>query len=523
MWAGPVREHPWLHISGILVAVSCLIPVLWLARVALGEGDAVGAVLGSPHISAVIARSLLLAAGLGLGSAALAIALAWLTHATDLPGRRVFQVALVLPLAVPSYVTGFVVIALFGPTGLWATVASATGLPQPPEVQGLFGVVLALAPAYPLALLPLQAALARMDPALWEAARSLGDTPRRAFVRVMLPSLRAPAAAGGLLVALYVLSDFGAVSLLRYPTLSYVVYLRYKTPFAREEAAGFALLLAAAAIVLMVGYRALRGRHPHPSGAGVARRWRPVALGRWRWPAAALCAAVVAYGVVVPMVVVGWWLVRGVAAGNPVGAAIGPAWTTVVVAAAAALAVLAVAAPPALLARLGNPRFAAWVRGCTQAGYALPGIVVAIAMVAFAVQWVPAIYQTLALLVFAYAVRFLPLAVETLGDGVERQSPRLLDAARALGCTARQAWLRVAIPSLRPAIAAAGLAVFISVVKELPVTLLLAPPGTTTLATRIWSLTAEAYFTAAALPVLLLLVLAVAALLLSPDANRRPT
>lgn len=515
------REHPLLHALGLLVAAGCLIPVLWLVWLALGDGEAVRRVGAAPHAPAIVLRSLLLAGGVGLGSAALALLLAWLTHATDLPGRRLFQLALVLPLAVPSYVTGFVVIALLGPAGLWASQAAGLGLPGPPEVQGLVGVVLALAPSYPLALLPLQAALARMDPAQWDAARSLGATPAAAFARVVLPNLRAPAAAGTLLVGLYVLSDFGAVSLLRYPTLSYVVYLRYKTPFAREEAAGFALLLAACAVVVMIAYHALRGRTPSGASATVPRRWRPVALGVWRWPAAALCAAIVAYGVIVPTGVVVWWLVRGWAAGNPLGSALAPLGTSLAVAALAALFVVAVAVPPALLARVGLSGFAAWVRGCAQAGYALPGIVVAIALVAFGVHWVPALYQTFGLLLFAYVVRFLPLAVETLADGVERQSPRLLDAARSLGCTSRQAWVRIAIPAMRPMLAAAALGVFISVVKELPVTLLLAPPGTATLATRIWSLTAEAYFAAAALPVLFLLVLAVAALLLSPDVRRR--
>lgn len=505
----------------MLVAAACLIPALWLLALAVTETTAVQRAAAAPQLPAIVARSLLLAAGIGLGSAALSILLAWLTHATDLPGRRWFQVGLVLPLAVPSYVTGFVVIALLGPAGLWASQAAAVGWPGPPEVQGVVGVVLALAPCYPLALLPLQAALARTDSTQWEAARSLGATPFGAFLRVILPNLRAPAAAGSLLVGLYVLSDFGAVSLLRYPTLSYVVYLRYKTPFAREEAAGFALLLAACAVLVMVAYRGLRGRAARAATAAVPRPWRPVPLGIWRWPAALLCAAIVGYGVVLPVGVVSWWLVRGFTAGNAFDSALVPLATSLGIGALAAAAVVVVAVPPALLGRAGGARFAAWIRGCAQAGYALPGIVVAIGLVAFGAHWVPALYHTIALLLFAYVVRFLPIAVEALADGVERQSPRLLDSARSLGCTERQAWMRIAIPALRPMIAAAGLGVFISVIKELPVTLLLAPPGLTTLAIRIWSLTAEAYFTAAALPVLLLLVLAVAALLLSPDTRRR--
>ncbi len=514
--------HLGLHTASLTVAALMLLPLGWLLLYAWrlrDRADAVGA-FWSAATQQALWNGVTLAACVSAVCLLVALPIAWLTHATDLPGRRFFRAVLNLPLAVPSYVSGFVVVAALGPKGWFQQLLAPLGVERLPEIYGFSGAFVALLFTYPFALIPLQAALSRMNPAQWEAARSLGASPTRAFFTVVLPRLRAAIGAGALLVSLYVISDFGAVSLLRYESLSYVIYVRYKSLFDKDEAIFLALLLAIVAVVFIAIYRLIRGQS-EGRGERAGRRWPTIALGRWRWPALIYCGAVLAGGVGLPVVTVGIWLVRGLGQGNEIGNVSGELFNTVTVGVIAALITVAIAVIPALLGRFGGPRASRVIHAATHIGYALPGIVVALSLVFFAIRYAGPFYQTAALLVFAYVVRFLPLAVSVLDDDLGSQSPRLYEAARGLGCRPIAAWFRVVIPSAKMALAAGLLIVFMSVIKELPTTLLLSPLDFSTLATRIWALTEEAFFTAAALPVLLLLVLAGLALWFRPDVELR--
>lgn len=513
--------HPWLHTGGLLLAAIVVLPIVFLVWRAGALGPEVAArVLTQPETLWSLLRSLALGVGVAALCVGLSVPMAWLCHATDLPGRRAFQILLNLPLAVPSYVAGFVVVAVFGPRGWLQQVLSPLGVERLPEIYGWTGATLALLYAYPYALLPLQAALSRMDPAQWEAARMLGSTPRSAFRQVVLPQLRPSMAVGGLLVALYVLSDFGAVSLLRFRSLSYVIYLRYRSLFDRDEAVVLGILLAAVALAVVWLQRRVQGRARPPSSRGGARRWPVVSLGAWRWPAFAFCLLATIAGVGLPVFVVLLWLSRGAASVDWSRLATVTA-STIGLGVSAAVVTLLAALLPALLARFGRPSAARGVHVAAHAGYALPGIVVALALVFFTARNVPLLYQTLPLLVLAYVVRFLPLALGAVEEGLQAQRSRLYEAARTLGCTPTRAWIRVVLPAARVAMWAGLLAVFLSVVKELPATLLLSPIGLRTLATQIWALTEDAYFAAAAPPILILLLLGGAVLALRPDSPLR--
>ena len=487
------------QIGASLVAVAALLPLAWLA---LRAGDA-----GIPSsLLEVVARddgaTMLRSLGLSFGVALIAVGVslpaAWLTEATDLPGRGFWRVALTLPLAVPSYVSGFVVIAAFSPRGWFAELGFGT-----PRVYGAFGATAALFFAYPYALLPIRAAMARLDRNTWDAARSLGLSPGSAFLRVVLPMLRPAIAGGGLLVALYALSDFGAVSLTRFRTLSYVIYLRFQSLYFREEAVVYAWWLVAVAALLVFAHRIIAGRSRPGVSAHSERDWRPLPLGRWTGPAVAYCALITAVGVGLPIAVVTYWLVRGLSNGVTVDPFMGAAARTAAVGVGGAAVIVLAALAPALLP--ARRRWTAVLRGAVHSGYALPGIVVALALVFFATGG--ALYQTVPLLLFAYVIRFVPIASGTLSEHADRLDPRLAEAAQSLGRTPSQILRQITIPLLVPAIWAAFIASFLSVVKELPATLLLAPIEFDTLATHIWSLTEEAFFTSVSAPVLVLLLL----------------
>lgn len=498
-------------VSGLVVAAG-LIPVGFLLIRACGLTES-AAVLVEQETWWALWRTFALGLGTGIFCSALSLPLAWWTHATDLPGRRFFRVALNLPLAVPSYVGGFVILVSFAPGGWWDVLFS-----QSVSIYGGLGAFLAIAFTFPLALLNLQSALSRMDPRLWEAARSLGATPGQAFWRVVFPQLKSAFARGTLLVSLYAVGDFGAVSLLRYKSLSYLIYVRYKSLFGRGEAVWLSLLLVVVAVILVTLLIHIGGKSAESlSTQATVRVWPVIQLGKWKHPAFAFCTSVVSVGVCLPVCVVCFWLLRGIVLGNPPDFSFEVLGASLWVSGAAAIMIVGLGIFPTILSKyFSRQRSYFRMQIIMHLGYALPGIVVALSFVSFSVKWTPILYQSFPLLFLAYAVRFFPLAVHTMDDALSTQNQNLFRAARGLGCSPWQAVARVIVPEMKPAVVVAAVAIFITVLKELPLTLILRPIGVQTLATHIWALTEDAYFGAVSLSVLLLLMLAAMGLLLRP-------
>jgi iron(III) transport system permease protein len=504
------RAPVWLLAPVGLVALALLLPLAYLGVRAGAAGRDALAIAVEPQTLRVLWNSLLLAVLVTAASAAVAVPLAWLTTRTDLPGRRTWAVLATVPLVVPTYVGAFAYVAAFGPRGMLQSLLAPLGVERLPELYGLPGAVLVLTLfTYPYFLLTLRGALLGMDRSLEEASRSLGHSPTRTFLRVTLPQLRPALGAGALLVALYVLSDFGAVSLLRFSSFTRAIYVQYQGAFDRTPAAVLALMLVGVTVTILAVEAYLRGRaRYHRSSAGARRALQPVPLGRWRGPAVGFCALVVGAALVVPTVVLGFWLWRGLATGEPLRLVGTAAWNSVQAAGVAALVAVAVALPIAVLSVRYRSRLTGAIERLTYLGYALPGVVVALALVFFGARYGGPLYQTLALLVFAYVVLFLPQAVGAVRASLLQVPPSLEEAARSLGRSGIGALFAVTAPLVRPGLVAGGALVFLTAMKELPATLLLGPTGYTTLATQVWSATTEAFFARAAAPALLLVVLA---------------
>lgn len=506
----------WLAGAGALVASLGLLPIAYLVILAAGGGGDAGALVLRDRTLAVLGRTLLLAGTVTVASVVVGVPLAWLTARSDLPGRRWWAILSVLPLVVPSYLGGYAVVAAFGPRGALQSVLEPFGIARLPELYGFPGAALALTLfSFPYVVLSTRGALLRIDPAFEEVSRSLGRGPWRTFLAVTLPQLRPAIAAGALLVALYSLADFGAVSLLQFDSFTRAIYVQYRSSFDPTLAAVLALMLVACTAAILLAESRLRGRgRYHRSGGGSARPAPVVRLGRWRWPALALCGLVTALSVVLPVGTIAFWLVRGVSAGEPLTFVWDAALNSVVASAfAAALAVLA-SIPVAVLAVRHRGVVGSLIERATYAGFALPGIVIGLAFVFVAARYLPWIYQTLPLLLLAYLVRFAPEAVGITRASLLQVSPRLEEVARTLGRAPGAVLRDVTLPIMRPGLAAAGALVFLTAMKELPTTILLAPTGFDTLAVRIWSATSEGFFARAAAPALLMVVVAAVSLAL---------
>ena len=488
---GSTRQGWGLQIAGWVTAVVFLAPLGYLLWVALsGSGLAQG--INATRIGPPLLRSVVLAAATALTTAVIGMALAWVTMRTDLPGKRIWRVAAALPLAIPSYVGAAALRAAFGPGGLVAWV---------PRPSGFWGALAALSLlTYPYVYLPVAVKLARMPASIEDAAKLLGDSTFRVVRRVVLPQLRLPILAGGLITFLYALSDFGAVSLMRYDTVTRVIYSsRLADP---DTATLLAVLLGAMAIAIVLAERRFARRAEGDTfsiGEG-----KVYALGRLRPWLSAATGAFVASVLVSPVVVFALWWWRGSAAagaalaemGDNVLALVEPAANSAVAGALAGLAAIVILLPAAYLQRDGRSWAGTLSNVAVAATFALPGLVLALSLVYWVLQApaaVASLYQTLPLLILVYVIHFGVQSHRASTDAVQSLPERYNEAAKVLGAGRLRRFLTVEAPLLAPGVVVGGGLVMLSALKELPATLLLAPIGFDTLATRIWGAAEEGF------------------------------
>ncbi|MDQ3249993.1 MAG: iron ABC transporter permease [Chloroflexota bacterium] len=494
---------------GALVAAALLLPAGYLLMRAIGAGEAAWQGLLRVRTLETLLRTLWLAVTVTAAAAAIAVPLAWITVRTDVPLRRLWATLAPLPLVMPSYVGAYLMVSALGPRGVLQQVLEAPfGIERLPALYGFPGALITLTLlSYPYLLLSLRAALLRVDPALEESARSLGDGAWRTFWRVTFPLLRPALGAGGLLVALYTLRDFGAVAIMRYDTFTRVIYAQYQS-FDRSQAALLALIVVAVTVLFLLLEAQTQRRARNVQGSlNSARLPTLIRLGRWRWPALLFCATIVFFSLVLPALILVYWLGRGLLAGELITGLGGATWNSLLASGGAALVTTLAALPVAVLVVRQPGLLSRLLERLTYAAFALPGIVIALALVFFGANHAPWIYQTLPLLMLSYGILFVPQAVGSLRAALMQIHPSLEEAARSLGRSPARVFATITLPLLRPGLSAGASLVFLTTIKELPATLLLAPIGFKTLATAVWSAVAEAFFAAAAAPALLIVLL----------------
>lgn len=502
------RRPPWyLMAPALACVVGVALPLTYLLiRAFEADWETVSTVVFRQRNLMLLGNTLLLCGAVLTIVTLLALPIAWLTTRTNLPGRRAFTLLAVMPLAVPAYVMAYTLLGLGGPYG---TTAQLLGF-ELPMVRGFWGATLALS-LYnlPYMFLNLRVAMQRLDPALEEAARSLGLPSWRVFIGVVMPQLRPAFLAGALLVLLHVIGDFGAVSLMRYESFSYALFMQYEAGADRVYAAWLALMLIGlTGGLLVLELRFLRGFRLDPAGITTPRPTRLVRLGWWKLPAYLLLGAVALVGLIVPLATIFFWLAR-----HPggVGGAMGSDWTSsladsVSASLPAALLAALLALPIAYMARRYGSPLSRGIEQSAYLGYATPALAFALGLVFFSLRVAPWLYQTLFLLVYAYALHFLAEAVGPIRSALYVATPRLEEASRSLGWGRVQTFFRVTLPLLRSGLVVSVALVFLSAMKELPLTFILSPLGFETLAMNLWSLTNEAMFAAAAPYALTILV-----------------
>jgi iron(III) transport system permease protein len=473
--------------------VPFLLPLVFLIGETLANWGEAGRVVVSARTLGPLTRSLVIATTASLGAGLVGTATAWVLHRIDVPGRRWLRILAPLPLVIPSFVGATALRFAFGPGGL---------VPFVPRLEGFLGAWLAMVFfTYPYVYLPVAARIRNLPPSIEEAARLLGGDRRRVFRTVVWPQLVPTVAAGSLLVFLYALSDFGAVSIMRYDTLTRAIFSARLAAPTTALALGFVLAVVALLVAGAQRSARERGRTGTDASRGLARA---EVLSPGPRVAVVIPLAAVLLGLVAPLAAFVTWWVRGtLVSGGGVGAFAGtlaelaaPAFNSAMAGSLAAVIAIVVLLPGSFVAARHTDRLGKLIQMVTAATFALPGVVVAFAIVFWVVRapdLVFSLYQTLPLLIAAYVVHFGAQALQPMTLAVRSTPESVVEAAGTLGAAPIRRLRTIQLPLMMPGLAAGGGLVLLSVLKELPATLLLAPIGFSTLATKVWGAAEEGF------------------------------
>ena len=542
----------WLIASG-MVAAGVLAPILGLAwYAAKGSGDLWPHLAGTILPSALRTTAILLV-GVGAMVSVLGVGLAWLVAMYRFPGRRIFEWALLLPLAVPTYIVAYAYLDVLHPLGpVQSGLRAVLGLQDPralwfPEIRSMPGVILLLGfVLYPYVYLPARALFMMQSPAMLEVARTLGRSRTAVFFKVALPLARPAVAVGASLALMEALNDVGAAEFLGIRTLTVAIYSTWVTRSSIEGAAQIALVMLA--LVLLLVWLERRGRR-HQRYVGRAGRQRTAQATVLTGPMAPLATLAAALPILIGFGIPAAYLVHHAAiriAERGLPPALGQ-WlaSTLSASLGATLVCLVLGLVVAYTGRFARRRITPAVVRLTHLGYAVPGTVLAAGMLmpfatldnwiadgvrAMTGERIGLVLSSLGVVLMAgYVIRFLGIAAGGIEAGLSKVSPSLDMAARSLGSRPLRTVLTIHVPLINPAIAAAGLLVFVDCMKELPLTLLLRPLGFETLATTVYAEAARGTYEDGAVAALMIVLAGLAPVILlartsfrdAPKASRR--
>jgi iron(III) transport system permease protein len=533
---------PWTS-AAVVVAALVVVPVALLTASVLSPSTEVWAQQWRTRLPGELVDTAVLLAGSVLGSVVLGAGLAWLVSAYDFPGRRWLSWMLVLPLAMPGYILGFLTVATFGRTGSvqdqWrAWFGRDAWFPDFESTMGAivtFSLVL-----YPYVFLLARAALRDQAAGAYQAARVLGAGPAEAARRVVLPMVRPAIAAGGAIVAMETLTDFATVQYFGVDTVSVGVFRIWRGTYDRDAAGELATLVLAFALLAIGFERVARGRarFAQSGGAGAGfdrRRLR----GTRALAATAACGLVVSVAFAAPVAQLAWWAIDEQT--GPRGTPLTDEYASYLRHSAQLVAIcvvvcVAVAVLVANAQRFGSPLLTRWSSRAIAVGYAVPGPVVGIGVLLFTVGLdsllervgldLPGVLATgsMVVLVYAYVVRFLGPGFGSVESGMTQVPDEVTASARVLGAGPLRTMWRVHLPLARSSLLTAAVLVAVDALKELPIVLLLRPFGFDTLPVWVYNLASESRYRQAALPALSIVAVAVIpVVLLSRRLDRRPT
>lgn len=512
----PRRLNPWpvlvLGLAGVV-----LLPVAMMASEALTPDASVWNHLWENRLPEMISSTLTLLVLVSIGTMVLGVSLAWLVSAYRFPGRAVFRVALVLPLAMPGYILGYIFMTTFSFAGpVQTTLRDWFGADVWfPDVRSIPGAAIVLSLVlYPYVYVLMLTALRETGLRTWQVSRTLGQGRIRGAWRAVLPTARPTLAAGVALVMMEVLTDFATVQYFNVETVPVGIYNVWKGEGDRATATQLAVLVLVFALLVILLERALRGRARFYQ-AGAKGLLEPVKLqGGQRWLATGGCLAVLSAAFLLPVWrLITWTEFGGQVTGQRYFEHMGRSLTLAALAAGSCLVVggLVTAA-----GRMSRSRATRWAGKSILVGYTLPGTVIALGVLSVfsAAGQVRLVSFYVYGVLYAYVVRFVPLTTVTVDASLEKVTPSVVMAARTLGARPGRILRRIHLPMLRSGAAAALLLVFVHTLQELSIVLLLRPFGFDTLSVWVYDLSSNSAWEQTGLPALTIVAVALVPVIL---------
>ena len=426
----------------------------------------------------------------------------------ELPASKILFSLTILPLVIPSYIGALTYISAFSPRGLFVDIFSSFGLYQISGIDGFVGswIVLTLF-TYPYVQLVCSSALRNLDSTVEDAARSLGVKKIKMYTSVVLPRLKKPIIYSSLLVGLYVISDFGAVSLMKYGTMTKAIYSYYVININGDPVIFYSTILIFLALIISF---AQRGSDISRSAkvSGTPREIEKIKLSKKpKILVLAFFFVLIFFSLFVPVSVLGYWLFRGLAQGNSVSGALSGILGSLSAATVTSILAMIIATPIVVMISQYRSKFGDLFEKVTLTLYGLPHIAVGISMLFITIKIFPSIYQTFITLIISYLIVFLPQAVGGGQASMEQVKLSYIEASSGLGFSKIDTFFKITFPLIYRGLLAGAALVFLSTMKELPQTLLLRPTGFSTMAVDIWSNASEALFTQAAFSAFILLAI----------------
>ena len=497
----------------------CVIPLVFVLRSTWALEGSVWMFLWKHRIPGLLFNSFLLVSVVTTGALVLGFLLAWLVEKTDLPGHRWLRPLLAAPLVIPCYITAICYIGLFGSHGLaerfignwWPGV-------EIPAIYGFWGAAaMLILGTYPYIYTITVAAVRGLDPSLLETARCLGAGRLKRLRRVIIPVLTPAFTAGVVLSALYVLSDFGVVTLLRYRTFVSAIYDAMSGRYDFQTASALSAVLVLFTFAFIVLQEGLRKKRPVALVTARTGAVTRTHLGTFRYPALGFVLFVITVGLVVPVCVLTGWLLADPASAGPASLwrvsfpdMLRSGLSSLPVSASAATAVLVLSLPLAYWTvrqpRSWPARAMAWT---AQSGLALPGVLIALGLGLFLSRFAPPLSYSVAAIILAFFIHFFAQGFQATSSGLAQLSPHLEESARLLGLSPLESFWRVGRIILKPSLWAGWILVFLSSMRELPVALVLRPAGFDTLTVKVWNAASEGFYPQAAGPALMLVAISI--------------
>lgn len=514
-----------LSVIALGVAGLIALPLIYVGYTAFTTEFGIWQRLWATRIPELFANTVSLATGVAMATLFLGVSLAWIVTHYQFVGRRIWEWAIVLPLAIPSYVLAYVYTFLLETGGpveqVWHTLTgSDTPIVSPYSYTGAL-LVMTLN-TFPFVYLLARAALLNFNISFEEVARVTGASRLTTLIRVSLPLIRPALVAGLSLVILYVVSDFGAVSLLRYQTFTYAVYQQITGRYDYGAASVLSLLLVLFALTFLVTERWFRQQSRFYQTTGRFRTSQRRSCGAL--PTTLITSylmAVLGAAFAIPVTLLIQWTLSALEEGVLGSGFLEYVWNSVFLSGGAATLALIVGTPLAYLASRRPTRFNLLCLQGAYTGYVLPGPVAALALLVVFTQSVPFLYGTAVVLILAYVIHFLPAGLQAMESALQQVTPNLEEAARSLGHHVWGSFRKVTLPLVRGGFLVAWILMFIQCMKELPATLLLRPVGFDTLAVRIWLEASEEFYQLAAPPALLIITMTVPIVMLLVAKNWR--